>query len=374
MPLIKRNYTDGETVITAQNLNDIQDAVLALEDGLFVMDNDKSGEVITITDASRRGFKSFRIYGNTTQAGTPAITAPVEPVSAGNGGSIAVNVTSNNEAKSMTIETPTGLPGVPVASGGNYTDSNGKKWVCDEIDLYRGVYIQRVASETITLTFTEEDSSGRFRNITAFKNYYKNGNSPCLCNIAEWRAFSNVDNSCCVAGNSFYLRKDSYTLDSINAEISNTPITVVAALSEPIETPLPAELLTAYAALHTYKDDTTVTNDAGAHMSLEYYMDAKKYIDSLQTNSGVGRIVNISLPAAKWSGSGTLYSQVVSISSITENSQVNLTPTVEQMSTFYEKDITFVTENDGGVVTVYVIGQKPQNDYTIPANIVEVRA
>ena len=39
---------------------------------------------------------------------------------------------------------------------------------------------------------------------------------------------------------------------------------------------------------------------------------------------------------------------------------------------FYEKDITFVTENEGGVVTVYVIGQKPTNDYTIQVTITEV--
>ena len=84
------------------------------------------------------------------------------------------------------------------------------------------------------------------------------------------------------------------------------------------------------------------------------------------------RMANVSLLASKWVGSGTLYSQVVTIDGITENSQVNLTPNVEQLSIFYDKDLTFVTENDGGVVTVYVIGQKPQNDYTIPANIVEV--
>ena len=64
---------------------------------------------------------------------------------------------------------------------------------------------------------------------------------------------------------------------------------------------------------------------------------------------------------------------MVSIPGITENSQVNLTPTVTQMATFYEKDISFTTLNEDGVVTVYVIGQKPANDYVIPASIVEVR-
>lgn len=85
-------------------------------------------------------------------------------------------------------------------------------------------------------------------------------------------------------------------------------------------------------------------------------------------------IGEVTLLAGNWVGEGNLFSQVVTINGVTENSQVNLAPSVEQLAIFYEKDITFVTENDGGVVTVYVIGQKPQNDYTIQADIVEVIA
>lgn len=88
--------------------------------------------------------------------------------------------------------------------------------------------------------------------------------------------------------------------------------------------------------------------------------------------TNTARLGSITLLASAWTGSGNLYSQVVTAEGITEYSQVNLTPTVEQMAIFYEKDITFITENDGGVVTVYVIGQKPQNDYTIRTSIVEV--
>lgn len=44
----------------------------------------------------------------------------------------------------LTLPTPTGLPGIPVTSGGNYTDSTGQQWVCDEVDLERGVKVQRV--------------------------------------------------------------------------------------------------------------------------------------------------------------------------------------------------------------------------------------
>ena len=46
--------------------------------------------------------------------------------------------------QSLTLATPNGLPGIPVKIGGNYTDSKGQKYICDEIDLGRGKYVQRV--------------------------------------------------------------------------------------------------------------------------------------------------------------------------------------------------------------------------------------
>lgn len=59
----------------------------------------------------------------------------------------------------LTLPTPTGLPGIPVTSGGNYTDSTGRQWVCDEVDLTRGVRVQRVNAvdlSTCKITGTTE--------------------------------------------------------------------------------------------------------------------------------------------------------------------------------------------------------------------------
>lgn len=86
----------------------------------------------------------------------------------------------------------------------------------------------------------------------------------------------------------------------------------------------------------------------------------------------MARIGWVELPASAWESDGSLHSQVVEIDGVTENSQVDLTPSVEQLAVFYEKDLTFVTENDNGVVTVYAIGQKPTNDYTIQVTMTEV--
>ena len=44
----------------------------------------------------------------------------------------------------FTLPTPNGLPGIPVTSGGNYTDENGQQWVCDEVDFGKGVKVQRI--------------------------------------------------------------------------------------------------------------------------------------------------------------------------------------------------------------------------------------
>ena len=91
-----------------------------------------------------------------------------------------------------------------------------------------------------------------------------------------------------------------------------------------------------------------------------------------QTNDAIARIGEVKLTASAWVGEGYLFSQVVNIAGVTKNSQVDLTPSVEQLAVFYEKDLAFVTENEDGVVTVYAIGQKPKNDYTIQVTITEV--
>ena len=89
-------------------------------------------------------------------------------------------------------------------------------------------------------------------------------------------------------------------------------------------------------------------------------------------NKTAARIAYVDLLAANWVGTSSPYSQVVTIEGATENTQVDLTPSIEQLVIFYEKDLGFVTENEDGVVTVYAIGQKPANDYTIQVTMTEV--
>ena len=117
---------------------------------------------------------------------------------------------------------------------------------------------------------------------------------------------------------------------------------------------------------------TTEEVDAKDEAIIEDINKLKAIVDVLYAKSLVKTVI-ISLPASAWiENSDKQYYQVVSIDGITEYSKVDLQPTTEQLLIFHEKDITFVTENEDGVVTVYCIGQKPMNDYTMQATVTEV--
>ena len=90
--------------------------------------------------------------------------------------------------------------------------------------------------------------------------------------------------------------------------------------------------------------------------------------------NSVPRISEVTLLSNAWTGDASPYAQVVEIEGITEYSQVDLKPSMEQLDIFHDKDIALVTENEDGIVTVYLIGKKPDNDYTIQVSITEVNA
>ena len=90
-------------------------------------------------------------------------------------------------------------------------------------------------------------------------------------------------------------------------------------------------------------------------------------------NKGTAVISYVELLSSKWEGTASPYSQVVTIAGATENSKIDLNPSVEQLEIFHEKVIEFVAINEDGVITVYCNGQKPLLDYTMQVTITEVR-
>lgn len=121
--------------------------------------------------------------------------------------------------------------------------------------------------------------------------------------------------------------------------------------------------------------EVTPTESLQAKMTPQSMLEASVQIPKTieDVEKKLPKISEVTLLAAAWTGEGNKWhSQIAEVKDGTSKSQVDLTPDVQQLEIFYEKDLTFLTENLDGVVTVYAIGQKPLNDYTIQVTLTEV--
>ena len=199
--------------------------------------------------------------------------------------------------QALTITTPGSLPGIPVASGGNYTDANGQEWVCDEVDLARGVYVQRIIEKTLDGTQAYETSGRQIEGTyTGYANFASIWAPPGGLFVSDkFSCYSEYDypdspnegiytNSSAAARGAVIVRLSSNRgvtdTTGLKEWLAKNPVTVLCPLKTPLETALTDVELQAYLAMRSCKPTTTALNDAGAHMALEYAADPKTYIDN----------------------------------------------------------------------------------------------
>lgn len=277
----------------SQNKTDIAGLVEGMTDLAPAIHSTASGSVITANDAAEgRPFRRLRVFGKSTQDGAPSVENPVPIVSAGESGTINVSISdSGSQSQSLTLATPNGLPGVPVSKDGNYTDADGQQWVCDEIDLERGKYVQRVVIEKNNGGWElkpSSDTPGRFFQHNKLTNIFSIALKKSLCNIASftsWGAPVNDKYAFALNGHGIYFsppKGAEITAEELNAKLNSLsfPVVVVGELATPIERDLTPEEIAAYKALRTYGPTTVVSNDAGAEMEATYVADTKTYIDN----------------------------------------------------------------------------------------------
>ena len=237
-----------------------------------------SGEVISITDSANMPLKGLRLFGKSVQDGTPTPDAPVEIESVE---SPTVNITDGTDDNVQNIVIGKTLCGIPVISGGNYTDENGQQWICDEVDLERGVYVKRIGTRALTGTDTFKDYISGSGVVTVSLPHLDK--TPFFCShfivddTAYWANSGAIAFSVAAAG---IATVDDFRLWVAKQDTDGTPVTVVYALATSIETPLSETEIAAYKALHTNKPNTIIFNDSGAWQSVDYVADTKLYIDN----------------------------------------------------------------------------------------------
>lgn len=180
----------------------------------------------------------------------------------------------------LTLPTPTGLPGIPVTSDGNYTDPSGQQWICDEVDLERGVKVQRVNKVEVDGETVKFVQTGNYANITlrdlpiALYNIGQKIFATSTFTELSW--FYNMAN-----GQFLYLIAPDMS-DKINVSCKKQLGKIYYALATPIETPLTPAEIAAYKALTAYAPNTVVQASDGAGIKLDYQRDVNLVIKNLE--------------------------------------------------------------------------------------------
>ena len=272
------------------------DAISAVKVRQNILVGSETGNPLSVDDAFSAPLFGLTVYGRSTQDGTPTPDAPVPIVSAGDSGTIAVTLSDGKgKTQTLTMPAPTGLPGIPVPSGGNYADQSGQQWVCDEVDLERGVKVQRIKVKELS-----PDDKWTYRKLTSGNNNFQERifagdiakkELPCFCNMLPFKNViwnDNIQNLPKIYANdreitvSFPPSSKYSSLESFKQLLTDVKSVICYSLATPIETPLTPAEIAAYKALTAYDPDTVVQASDGAGVKLEYQRDVNIAIKKLE--------------------------------------------------------------------------------------------
>lgn len=199
----------------------------------------------------------------------------------------------------LTLPTPNGLPGIPVSSGGNYTDSTGQQWICDEVDLERGVRVQRCQRffdiDNTAVSIYQKAGSTRFlfeTNDVWDNEIYQNRVRSVICNNLKYSGSLDVTNSVSLRTTSdsgwkgesrlfIVVPGNIATIDELKSYLGDDFVAIYP-LATPIETPLTPAEIAAYKALTAYGPDTVVQAGDGAGVKLRYQRDVNIAIKRIE--------------------------------------------------------------------------------------------
>lgn len=276
------------------------DAIGAVKARQNILTGSETGNPISVDDAFPAPLCGLTVYGRSTQDGTPTPNAPVPIVSAGDGGTIVLTLgDGNGKTQTLTLPTPNGLPGIPTTSGGNYTDQNGQQWICDEVDLERGVKVQRVKVLNL-LDSSGFDNNGTWhittKQLGAGTSYtpieWLDNITKCLCTTFSVQMskyftadfslyYSRIGDVIALKSALFEPKGQRATLDEAKAWFTAHPTYLYVPI-EPIETPLTPAEIAAYKALTAYGPDTVVQASDGAGVKLDYQRDVNLVVKNFE--------------------------------------------------------------------------------------------
>ena len=301
-----KQNADGSVTINGQNTGEANsvynlitnDALLARQFakiGMLYLSGNKAGTNVTLQcwnyDGNNSAVKdngegiSF-VFTNVTAPYNIALVVPTNEIVDNvtinpmlNAGTTALPWAPYKD-QPLTLSTPNGLPGIPVKSGGNYTDEDGQQWVCDEIDFVRGKYIQRIGKTNFVETSWIRNNSGQYYTNKDFDKYKID--SLVICSHMLGKDTGASENTMFVNNNGNIRLNYKNTTDTIEyiADIMNDAV-MYGILAEPIETDLSPEEIAAYRALKLYNPVVNVFTAESLMPGIEvdYVPETEQYIE-----------------------------------------------------------------------------------------------
>lgn len=84
------------------------------------------------------------------------------------------------------------------------------------------------------------------------------------------------------------------------------------------------------------------------------------------------KVTELTLAADGWKNAVSPYFQIVALDGVSVNSKVDLQPDTAQIAALAKSGTVLTAVNNNGIVTVYAVGNKPNEQITMQASISEV--
>lgn len=195
--------------------------------------------------------------------------------------------------KGNTASITSALPlcGIPVSEGGNYTDSNGQRWVCDEM-IYNADGTGKIVKRTAAYTITEGTNVGFMANSGSYQravidfahsNIIAPKDGVAICSSYRYNTYfrfvsatqSIDDYAGCFGvvngGTGNINMRFATTATTAEQFVSeNLGVKIIYQRAEPQEIELTASEISALRQLQTFNGITNISNDSGADMGVKF--------------------------------------------------------------------------------------------------------
>ena len=176
--------------------------------------------------------------------------------------------------------------GIPVKSGGNYTDNNGQQWICDEL-VYNADGTGKIIKRINEIIFNGSEDWKLTSNVNhIYLTVAANLKPKYVSNATKAYLFStkysavNVNDIISLTKSSmtvdpngnFIIRDERFVNDvaGLKADMAANNLRVVYALAEPQEIELTAAEVDALRTLQTFDGITNIFNNGGADMDVKF--------------------------------------------------------------------------------------------------------